>query len=125
MKARYALNCVYLLLMGAALHYGFDLFPPSQQADIWNIVGAFTRIALLVSLLMYRSGVILLVGLWWVCEEMLVIGCSTVWIISPWERVIGQPQCSGLFHHDIGKIGILAVSILARHPDNLDRVRNR
>jgi hypothetical protein len=52
------------------------------------------------------------VAAWWVCEELMVAGCSVWFIVSPWEIEPGQAQCSALLQFDLGRIGVLAVCFL-------------
>jgi hypothetical protein len=46
----------------------------------------------------------------------MVIGCSSLYIVSPWEVLPGQAQCSALLQFDLGRVGILlAVFALWRY----------
>jgi hypothetical protein len=103
-------NALGLLLLGAALHYGWALFP-EHSALVWNIAGSATRLILLAMLLRQQRGAILGVGLWWACEELLVIGCNAAYIVSPWVVPKGQAMCSSLLGYDLGTVGLLIVAI--------------
>jgi hypothetical protein len=108
------------------VHYGWAWFPAEHQAQIWNICGAFARLVLLlfcvgvlvivgVLLLGYRRRqvmALLCIASWLACEELMVMGCSTAYIFSPWEIEPGQAQCSALLQFDLGRIGVLAVAFL-------------
>jgi hypothetical protein len=104
-----------LLALGALRHYGYEAFPPAIAARVWNIHGALVMLALVVwsayaamRLLPDRSAwarLIGLIALWWVAEELLVIGCNTAWLIRPWPLVPGQSACYPLWHFDLGKLG--------------------
>lgn len=102
-----------LLALGAALHYGWALAPPEDQAQAWNILGAVARLCMLAALLWHARGLALAVGAWWAAEELLVIGCSGLWIWRPWVVQPGQAQCSSLLHFDLGKVGVSVIALLA------------
>lgn len=57
---------------------------------------------------MIRATVARLVAFWLCCEELLVIGCSGLYMVSPWEVSDGQAQCSALLQFDLGRIGLCA-----------------
>lgn len=104
---------LFLMVIGVALHYGWPLVPVEHQAQAWNILGAAARLALLtVVVSRYRSWPMLLVGIWWAAEELLVIGCSAAYIVAPWDIPPGQAQCYAIFHYDLGKIGAMAITCL-------------
>jgi hypothetical protein len=104
-------RALWLLALGAALHYGYALLPEEMHARAWNIAGAAARLALLIALVWHwRSRAALAVAAWWACEEALVIGCNSAYLIDPWP-VTGS-ACSGLLTMDYGKLGIAAVAVL-------------
>jgi len=104
---------VALLALGASLHYGWSLFQPEHQAQVWNAAGAVARVSLLGAAVWHiRSTAVLLVALWWMCEELLVAGCSIAFILKPWHINPGEAQCSALFQIDLGQIGALIVAVL-------------
>jgi len=104
---------LFLLALGVSLHYGWALVPVEHQAQAWNILGAAVRVSLLVALLLrIRSKFAYLVAAWWIAEELLVIGCSALYILAPWEIPPGQAQCYAIFHYDLGKAGALVITVL-------------
>ena len=114
-----------LLLMGAALHYGWGLFPAEHQADVWNASGAIVRAILLLIVVWHiRSRAVLLIAAWWIAEEAMVAVCSLAYIAQPWPVMPGQAQCSALLSYDLGKIGLAAITLLLLClPARVDRVR--
>jgi len=104
-------RALWLLLLGAVVHYGYALAPEAMQARIWNIGGSFGRAALILALVWrVRDVVVLAVAGWWLLEESLVMGCNTAYLIAPWP--IDGAACSGLLTLDFGKVGIAAVALL-------------
>lgn len=60
-----------------------------------------------------RPALLLLwIAAWWACEELMVMGCSVAYIVSPWQIDPDQAQCSALLQFDIGRIGVLVVCLL-------------
>ena len=112
---RHAVYCLALIGLGVLVHYGWALAPVEHQAQVWNACGGFARLALVLALAWrVRSFPVLLVALWWACEELLVIGCSVAYIVSPWQIDPGQAQCSALLQFDLGRIGVfVAIFLLA------------
>lgn len=103
-----------LILLGAALHYGWALAPAEHQAQAWNILGAVTRSALLLACVWrVRSLWVLSVAAWWLAEEVMVAGCSALFIAAPWPIGPGQAQCSALLMFDLGKVGAVLLCVLA------------
>lgn len=98
-----------LIALGILVHYGWAWFPPEHQAQAWNALGAFARLlGWIGAAWLIRATVARLAAFWLACEELLVIGCSSLYIVSPWEVPEGQAQCSALLQFDLGRIGICA-----------------
>ena len=107
---RHAVYCLALIGLGVLVHYGWALAPVEHQAQVWNACGGLARLALVLALAWrVRSLAVLLVALWWACEELMVVGCSLAYIVSPWEVAPGAAQCSALLQFDLGRIGIFVV----------------
>ena len=105
---RHAVYGLALIGLGVLVHYGWTWFPPEHQAQAWNALGAFARlIGVCLAAWFIRSTVARLAAFWWSCEELLVIGCSTLYMIRPWDVPAGQAQCSALLQLDLGRFGIL------------------
>ena len=110
---RHAVHCVALIALGVLVHYGWSWAPVEHQAQVWNALGAFARACLVVAVVWkLRSRLAAFVAAWWVCEELMVAGCSVAFIISPWTVEPGQAQCSALLQFDLGRIGVCAVALL-------------
>lgn len=106
---RHAVYGLALIALGILVHYGWAWFPAEHQAQAWNALGAFARLlAWLGAALWVRHAVAYLAAFWLVCEELMVIGCSVAYVVSPWEIPAGQAQCSALLQFDLGRIGICA-----------------
>ena len=99
-----------LIALGVLVHYAWAWFPPEHQAQAWNALGAFARLLgwIVGAAWLIRATVARLVAFWLCCEELLVIGCSSLYIVSPWTVPEGQAQCSALLQFDLGRIGICA-----------------
>ncbi len=109
----HAVYCAALIALGILVHYGWAWVPVEHQAQAFNAAGAFARAVLLVAVVWkLRSALAAFVAAWWVCEELMVAGCSLWFIASPWVIEPGQPQCSALLQFDLGRIGVLAVCFL-------------
>lgn len=110
---------IALIGLGALVHYGWSFAPAEHQAQIWNACGAFGRLVLMlffVGVLWLAYGrpalILLCVAAWWACEELMVIGCSLAYIVSPWEVRQGEAQCSALLQFDLGRLGVFVVVCL-------------
>lgn len=105
---------VGLLALGVALHYGWAMVPPEHAAQVWNACGAVARIALLFAVV-YRlwHPLVVAVVAWWAAEELMVAGCSVLYVFKPWVVPQGQAQCSSLFQLDIGTLTAVAIMLLA------------
>ena len=111
-------NAVYgaalgLLALGVLRHYGYKPFPPAWQAWVWNMTGA-TAVLILMLLVAWRwrSKLAVLVAVWWAAEELFVIGCNGLWLYRPWVVRPGQDVCYPLLDFDLGKLGVLFVSLI-------------
>ena len=113
-----------LLALLAATHYAWPLVPPEHRADAWNIAGAVSRAVLLAVVLWRCSGPVLLVGVLWMAEEAMTIGCSALFIVRPWEVPPGEAQCSALLSFDLGKVGALALMVLVVYLQTLIGTRH-
>lgn len=103
-----------LLLIGAQRHYLYALFPDAMQADVWNVCGALAMLAFLwLAVQASKSLYLVLVALWFAAEELLVVGCSTWWLIDPWDALPGGENCSAKLGMKLGAFGITVVGWLA------------
>lgn len=110
---RHAVYGLALIGLAVVVHYGWAFVPAEHQAQAWNAFGAFGRLCLLVAVVWrFRSLIVLLAALWWAAEELMVMGCSVAYIVSPWEVLPGEAQCSALLQFDLGRIGALALAVL-------------
>jgi len=96
--------------------YGYKLASPELAARVWNITGAVVLLAMVLWVAWHwRSRLALFVVGWWAAEEILTIGCNTLWLLRPWPVAAGQDICRGLLEFDVGKLGALLIALaLAR-----------
>lgn len=123
---RHGVYGLALIALGILVHYGWAWFPPEHQAQAWNALGAFARfVGVSIAAWLIRGTVARLVAFWWACEELMVIGCSSLYIVSPWEVLPGQAQCSALLQFDLGRIGLaIAVFGLTRYVNSYSMQSN-
>ena len=104
---------VGLLLLGGLRHYGIYLVPLEHRAQAWNAAGALCIVALLLAAVWrVRSRLVQAIIAWWIAEEAMVAGCSMWFIYRPWVVSPSDDQCSALIDFDLGRIGLLAITIL-------------
>ena len=104
-----------LLVVMAARHYLYDLWPPELRGLASKALGAFALLTLvwLVHSLAPRSSALTAVALWWSVEEVQVALCSFAYMVSPWPVAVGQSICSARLDLDLGAVGIVVVFWLA------------
>lgn len=103
-----------LMLIGAwVTFYAYEFAPPADRAEVWNLGGASGRL-LLVALvvLAYRSAPITAAALWWVVEDLQVVGCGVWWMVAPWPMEAGENQCSALVGVPLSLAGLSLGAVL-------------
>lgn len=111
---RYHGVALTLLLFGVAAHFAWHAAPVELQADTWNASGALF-VLLLLALLASAYGsrdvwaVCLLLGLW----QLMVAGCSLLFMLAPWPVQPGQAQCSARLDFPVGLLSAWLASLLA------------
>lgn len=108
-----------LLLIGAARHHLWPLFPVDAQGMASKMFGAAFALVLLSALqrLAWRAGlgsfslacVLLTLG-WYQASALL---CSAAWLIDPWPIIAGQGVCTGRIGFDLGAAGLVALAAVA------------
>lgn len=106
---------VAMLLVMAARHYLYDLWPPELRGLASKALGALSLLTLvwLVHSLAPRSSVLTAIALWWSVEEVQVALCSFAYMVKPWPVPVGQSICSARLDLDLGAIGIVVIFWLA------------
>ena len=105
-----------LLILCLLRHYLWEFVPAAHQAQVWNITGALVILALLFGRggAWGASGARKFIAGWWLAEELLVIGCGSLYIYSPWAVAPGEAQCKALFGYlDPSLFGTLFAAIAA------------
>lgn len=104
-----------LLLIGAwVTFYAYELAPSRLWAELWNIGGSLGRLLLLgLLVLAYRSAPVTAAALWWVVEDLQVVGCGIWWLVSPWSMEAGENQCSALIGVPLSLAGLSLGAVLA------------
>lgn len=118
-----------LLALGIARHYVWPLLPEQLQTSAWQIGAACTAAALVALSTMIavawlgapiRSSVA--VGLWWIAEEALTVGCEIAYLVNPITPT-GDERCTAQIGAKIGTFSLLVVALLlvgATRPASLD-----
>ena len=102
-----------LLLIGAARHYGWDMFPVEHRGLASKGLGGLAILSLIwIVYSLAKTKILLPVALWWSFEELQVIICSFAYIRWPWHVEPGQAICSAAAGINIGAAGILCVAWL-------------
>ena len=100
-----------LLVVMAARHYLYDLWPPELRGLASKALGALAILSMiwLAVWLAPRSLPVTLVALWWSIEEVQVALCSFAYMLKPWPVATGQSICSARLDLDLGAVGIVIV----------------
>lgn len=105
-----AVVAVPLLIAGIGRHYGYRL-PDVDAPGAWNIGGSVAILVLIAMVLKRLSRAELYVAVpiacWWMCEEFLVIGCTTWRWLGNVGWVQGEQMCDG------SVLGIVAQGVAA------------
>lgn len=82
--------------------------------QVWNLTGAGYRLLLLALVTTWsRSFAVALVAAVLAGFDLMVAGCSTMWLISPWPLVADAPLCSAKFHAPLGLAGaVIALAVV-------------
>ena len=103
-----------LLLICAARHYGWALFPELMRGSVSKALGAAAALCLLwLVAKAYRTRYVLPVVIWWAWEEAQTLLCSVAYAYAPWEVPAGQSVCSAGVAFDLGAFGLVAMAVLA------------
>jgi hypothetical protein len=109
-------SAALLLILVILRHYAWEFVPCQHQAQVWNICGAIIVLALLFGKggAWGASGTRKFIAGWWLAEELLVIGCGSLYIYHPWHTAPCEAQCNAIFgYFDTSLIGTLLATISA------------
>lgn len=105
-----------LLILCLLRHYLWEFVPCQYQAQVWNVSGAIIVLALLFG----RAGAWGATGTrkfiagWWLAEELLVVGCGSLFMYRPWSVAPCEAQCKAIFGYlDPSLFGTLFAAIAA------------
>lgn len=107
-----------MLSMLIARHYVWPLFPEAMQTSVWTIGSAAVVIALIIFAVFVGSWLgapfvpTLAVGLWWIVEEVVTIGCELAYLANKLTPT-GDERCTAQLGFKFGTFGIFAISLLA------------
>lgn len=103
-----------LLVVGCAAAYGWQFVPPERAAIVWNMTGALYRVFLLALVaLTLRSRTIAAVALLLAAFDLMVAGCSGLYMLAPWPILPGDERCSTRFNLPLGLVGSVIALVLA------------
>lgn len=82
--------------------------------QVWNLTGAGYRLVLLALVAAWaRSRAVVMVAAVLAAFDVMVAGCSSMWLVSPWPLVPDAPLCSVKFHMPLGLAGaVIALAIV-------------
>lgn len=105
-----------LLIVGCAAAYGWQLASPEQIALVWNASGALYRVVLLavIALLAWRRAVTL-VSLLLAVFDLMVAGCSVLYLIEPWPILPTDERCSARLNFPLGLLCAVVALVLTVH----------
>lgn len=104
---------IALLALGLLEHYGYALAPLWAQPDAQNILRAVAHVAILLWLTWrWRSWHVIGVVAYLLAEQLLVAGCSGMYLYLGAPATLPGDQCTGLVGFDLGSVGVFVASCL-------------
>lgn len=105
-----------LMIVGCAAAYGWQVAPQEQIAMVWNASGALYRLFLLavIALLAWRRSVTLVALLLGVFD-LMVAGCSVLYLIEPWPILPTDERCSARLNFPLGVLCAVVALALTVH----------
>ncbi len=107
-----------LLGLGVTRHYVWPLLPLHLQSAAWQIgaavsAAALVSLATMISIAWLHAPVrtTLAVGLWWLVEEIIVVGCELAYLFNSFVPT-GDERCTAQTGAKIGSFGLVAVALL-------------
>lgn len=102
-----------LLALGLLEHYGYVPAPAWAQPDVQNICRAAVQSALMLWLTWrWRSWHVVGVVAYLLAEQILVVGCSGMYLYLGAPATLPGDQCTGLIGFDLGSVGVFVASCL-------------
>lgn len=102
-----------LLIVGCAGSYFWQLAPAQYVDMVWNITGSLYRLFLLgIIALCFRSKSVASVAVLLCVFDLMVVGCSALYMVDPWPINPGDERCSTRFNYPLGVMGAVIALIL-------------
>lgn len=101
-----------ILLLVICRHYGWQLTPADNAADVWNIGASLSILGLSAHAWWQERGIasgLCLSVL--AAHEVAVICASLAWMVSPWEVPPGAAMLSSWVGFDLAKVGAFVVML--------------
>jgi hypothetical protein len=92
-------------------HYGYYLAPPELRGHVYNLLTSAMLLIAVAWLAFQLRGWFVIPAAWWVAEEGMVVGCTSIYLVRPWP--LGGDQCSSLVGFDLSLIGAAVISAIA------------
>lgn len=107
-------TALVLLIVGCIAAYVWQVAPDETIALIWNASGALYRVFLLALIAaLCRSRPVTLVVLLLAVFDLMVAGCSALYILDPWPIAPGDERCSTRFNFPLGLMGaVIALALV-------------
>lgn len=113
---RHGWTAISLLIVGLLCTYLWQIIGGDQLriGQIWNISGAIYRMFLLsIIAIAYRSREITIVAILLFAFDLLVVGCTGIYMFSPWPSGPEEEFCSTRLGIPLGVCGaLLGLAIL-------------
>lgn len=102
------------LLLGCLFNtFAWQLAEPKLMGHVWSLSGSLLRLLLIgLVAVAFRSKWIALVALFMAGEELIVLGCTTAFLVNPWIPIPGE-SCTARLNLPLGVLGaVLGLAIL-------------
>lgn len=109
-----------LVVLLALRHYGYYHVPQDWWGPVFSVAGAVCLIALLLSCSLPWP-----VKGWAIGEELLVAGCTSAWMVSPWDVSGADEMCSARVDLKLGAIGLAVMALAILTPVSSDSINKQ
>ena len=109
-----------LVVLLALRHYGYYHAPQEWWGSFFSIAGAACLITLLTSASLPWP-----IKGWAIGEELLVAGCNSAWLVSPWDITGTDEMCSARLDFKLGAIGLAIMALAIFAPVSSDSINKQ